>query len=96
MEMAFVCKQTDVLVVRINNIGKYQWCFSRLLAIFLTLYFTTYLSWPDWLYFYSFFSVLNTLTHLTNNLPVMPFQLVSCSTYHPPLHFVPKVVPAHV
>ena len=26
--------------------------FSRLLAIFLTLHFTTYLSWPDWLYFY--------------------------------------------
>ena len=22
------------------------------LSIFLTLYFTTYLSWPDWLYFY--------------------------------------------
>ena len=30
--------------------------FFRLLAIFLTLYFTTYLSWPDWLYFYCFFS----------------------------------------
>ena len=30
-------------------------CFSRLLAIFLTLYFTTHLSWLDWLYFYSFF-----------------------------------------
>ena len=28
----------------------------RLLAFFLTLYFTTYLSWPDWLYFYCFFS----------------------------------------
>ena len=30
--------------------------FSRLLAIFLTLYFTTYLSWHDWLYFYCLFS----------------------------------------
>ena len=29
--------------------------FSRLLDIFLTSYFTTYLSWPDWLYFYCFF-----------------------------------------
>ena len=33
--------------------------FKRLLAISLTLYFTTYLSWPDWLYFYSFFSLKN-------------------------------------
>ena len=54
--MAFVCKQTIVLVVRINNIEQQQWCFNRLIAIFLTLYFTTYLSWPDWLYFYCFFS----------------------------------------
>ena len=23
--------------------------------MFITLYFTTYLSWPDWLYFYCFF-----------------------------------------
>ena len=30
--------------------------FSRLLAMFLTLYFTTYLSWPDWLYFYCLFT----------------------------------------
>ena len=29
--------------------------FYRLLAIILTLYFTTYLSWPDTLYFYCFF-----------------------------------------
>ena len=49
--MAFVCKQTAVLVVRINNIG--QWCFERPLTIFLTLYFATYLSLAVWLYFYS-------------------------------------------
>ena len=30
--------------------------FNILLAIVLTLYFTTYLSWPDWLYLYIFFS----------------------------------------
>ena len=45
--MAFLCKQTVVLVVCINNIEQFQWCFGRLLAIFLILYFTTYLSWPD-------------------------------------------------
>ena len=45
--MAFVCKQTAVLVVRINNIGQKQYCFNILLAIFLTQYFTTYLSSPD-------------------------------------------------
>ena len=39
--MAFVCKQTAILVVCINNIGQYQWCFDKLLAIFVTLYFTT-------------------------------------------------------
>ena len=38
---SFDCKQTAVLVVCINNIGQYQWCFNRLLAMFLTLYFTT-------------------------------------------------------
>ena len=32
--MAFVCKQTAVLVVSINNIGQYQCCFNRLVAIF--------------------------------------------------------------
>ena len=52
--MAFVCKQTVVLVVHINNIGQ---CLNRLLAIFLTLYFTAYLSRPDWL----FFSILKNL-----------------------------------
>ena len=41
--MAFVCKQTVVLVVCINNIGQQQWWFNRLLGIFVTLYFTTYL-----------------------------------------------------
>ena len=30
--------------------------FNRHLAIFLALYFSTYLSWPDWLYFYCFFN----------------------------------------
>ena len=49
--MAFVCKQTGVLVVRINNIGKKQCFINRLLPIYLTLYLTTYLSEPDWLYF---------------------------------------------
>ena len=34
--MAFVCKQTAVMVVRINNIGQQQWCFDRLLGISLT------------------------------------------------------------
>ena len=42
--MAFVCKQTAVLVVRINNIGQNN---NDVLTDFLTLYFTTYLSWPD-------------------------------------------------
>ena len=45
--------------------------FNRLLAIFLTLYFITYLSWPDWLHFYCVFFSLNILTHLTAILPVM-------------------------
>ena len=36
-KMAFVCKETAVFVVCINNIGQQQWCFNRLLAIFLTL-----------------------------------------------------------
>ena len=57
-----LCKQTAVLVVRINNIGQWQWCFNRLLAIFLTLYFTTYLAWPDRLF-------EKTLTHIT----IMPY-----------------------
>ena len=35
------------------------WCFNRLLAIFLTLYFTTYLSWPEYLYFYCFIWLKN-------------------------------------
>ena len=30
--MAFVCKQTAVLVVRINKIGKEKWCFNRLVV----------------------------------------------------------------
>ena len=34
--MAFVCKQTAVLVVRINKIGQQQRCFHRLVGIFLT------------------------------------------------------------
>ena len=34
--MAFVCYQTAVLVVRINNIGQQQCCFNRLVVIFLT------------------------------------------------------------
>ena len=34
--MAFVCKQTAVLVVPINNIGQKQRCLNRLVAIFLT------------------------------------------------------------
>ena len=43
--MAFVCKQSAVLVVHINNIGQYSKDFlNRHLAIFLNLYFTTYLS----------------------------------------------------
>ena len=37
--MAFVCKQTAVLVVRINSIGQEQCCFNKLVAIFLTKYF---------------------------------------------------------
>ena len=41
--MAFVSKQTAVLVVRINNNGNK----NDVLAIFLSLYFTTHLSWPD-------------------------------------------------
>ena len=45
--MAFVCKQTAVLVVCINNIGQKQCCFNELVAIFLTCYSTTYLSWSD-------------------------------------------------
>ena len=66
--MAFVCKQTAVLVVRINNIGQEKWCFDRLLALFLTLYLATYFSLADWLYFYSFYSI-EKLTHLTTILP---------------------------
>ena len=54
--MAFVCKQTAVMVVRINNIEHNNDVLTDFLAIFLTLYFTTYLSWPDLLYFYCFFS----------------------------------------
>ena len=42
--MAFVCKQTAVLLVSINNIGQQQCCFNRLVGIFLTWNFTTYLS----------------------------------------------------
>ena len=42
--MAFVCKQTAVLVDRINNIGQTQCCFNRLVGIVFTQYFTTYLS----------------------------------------------------
>ena len=53
--MTFVCKQTAVLVVCINNTGQWQECFNRLLAIFLTLHFTTYLPQSDQLYFYCFF-----------------------------------------
>ena len=34
--MAFVCKQTTVLVVRINNIGQKQCCLTSLAGIFLT------------------------------------------------------------
>ena len=42
--MAFVCKQTAVVVVRINNIGQQQCCFNRPVAIFLTWSFPKYLS----------------------------------------------------
>ena len=38
---------------------------------YLTLYFTTYLSWPDWLYFFIFFNFKNILTRLTTMLPGM-------------------------
>ena len=65
--MAFVCKQTAVLVVPSITLDNN----NDILAIVVTLYFTTYLSWPDWWYFYCFFSVLNILTHLTTMLPVM-------------------------
>ena len=51
-----LCKQTAVLVVRINNIGQLQRCFNRLLGIFVILYFTTYLTWPDWYFYCVFFS----------------------------------------
>ena len=34
--MAFVCKQTAVLVVHINNIGEQQCCFNRLVGIFFS------------------------------------------------------------
>ena len=44
------------------------------LAIFLTLYFTTHLSWPHWLYFYCFFS-LNILTPLMAMKPVILISL---------------------
>ena len=57
--MAGVCKQTAVLVVGITNIRQKKRCFNRLVAIFLTLYFTTYLSWPDLLDFYCFFTLKN-------------------------------------
>ena len=43
--------------------------FFRLLANFLTLYFTTYLSWADWLYCYCFFS-FEYLTYMTTMLRV--------------------------
>ena len=32
--MTFVCKQTVVFVVPMNNIGQQQWCSNRLFAIF--------------------------------------------------------------
>ena len=46
--MGFVCKQTAVLVVRINN--------NDVLTAFLPflLLYTTYVSWPDWLNFLCF------------------------------------------
>ena len=45
-----------VLVVRVNNINNNSdVLIYRRFAIFLPSYFTIYLSWPDWLYFYSFF-----------------------------------------
>ena len=34
--MAFVCKQTAVLVVRINNIGQQQYCFNGLVGMIRT------------------------------------------------------------
>ena len=49
---AFVCKQMPVLVVHINIIRQPQWCFGRLIVSYHGLYFTTCMSWPDWLYFY--------------------------------------------
>ena len=61
--MAFVCKQTAVLVVRINNIGQKQCCLNRTFFSFFTL-----LCRPDGLNLYSYFSFYN-LTHLTTILP---------------------------
>ena len=46
--MAFVCKETTVLVANNNNDILVD------LANFLTLYLTTYLSWLEWLCFYGF------------------------------------------
>ena len=56
--------QLESIKVMKNGLCKKNCCFGgthkkhctmimmfRLVAIFLTLYFSTYLSWPDWLYF---------------------------------------------
>ena len=61
--------------------------------MFLTLYFTTYLSWPDWLYFYCFFSVLNILTHSTIMLPVGSLHrfTAKCTVLIRFIHFVDSI-----
>ena len=56
--MAFVCKQTAVLVVRLITLDNNNAVLTDF-NICLTLYFTTYLSWPDWMYFNSIFGSEN-------------------------------------
>ena len=67
--MAFVCKQTAVLVVCINNIGQLQCCFNRLVGIFsLNTLPHTSVSLTSCISIV--FSVLNILTHLTIRMRV--------------------------
>ena len=49
--------------------------FFRLLPFFLTLYFTTDLSWPDWLYFLCFFQFSLEYLHSFDHYFAFKFPL---------------------
>ena len=72
--MAFACKQTAVLVVRINNIGQYNAVLTDLWPFF-SLNILPHTSAGLTSCISIVFSVLNILTHLTTMLPVGSLSL---------------------